>query len=147
MTVYKNDYDIKNYKKTEDPFVQYLIVRKSLNMGTGKIAAQCAHGTQLILSKIYEWDQDQNCLSIPHNMYNIISRYNNWCDNFFPKIVKVADDKEWEKIKEQVDCMVVIDLGLTEIEKGSETVIATFPDLKSNTHKIIKRLQLLNDRT
>ena len=32
-----------------DPLVMYLVVRESLHMTTGKIAAQCAHASQMLL--------------------------------------------------------------------------------------------------
>lgn len=56
-----------------------------------------------------------------------------------------ADEKEWVKLKNDNDLYTVIvkDLGLTELEPDTETVIGVYPMFKSQAPKIIKRLQLL----
>jgi len=61
----------------------------------------------------------------------------------YRKATLVADDKEWEKLKEQLWCFVVKDAGLTEVDPGTETVMALWPMRKSEVPKLVKRLQTL----
>lgn len=142
----------------EDPIVMYLIVRESLKMGVGKIAAQCAHAASMLvlsyqsdsdrMSQLVddshgfgseESDQEYNKLSIKSKIFS------DWLSSSFRKIVLKADEKEWVKLKEifKDDMELVIDAGLTEIPNGSETVIGIPPMFKSSAPKIIKKLQTL----
>jgi peptidyl-tRNA hydrolase len=66
-----------------------------------------------------------------------------WRQNSFRKVVLRANDKEFEKIKAELECFVVRDAGLTEVAPGSETVIALWPMKKSEVPKLIQRLQVL----
>lgn len=143
MPVIKNPHDDPEYvnlrKNQEDPLVMYLIVNSDLNMSIGKACAQTAHASQMITQQIHEWDK--NDLSKQYE--DRIKEFNKWCDQSYRKVVLRASKKEWEKIKEQLDCMVVIDIGLTEVFSGAETVLILFPMKKSEVPKIIKRLQIL----
>ena len=72
--------------------------------------------------------------------------FQEWLDGSFRKVVLKADDKEWEKVKNQVPAVervVVIDAGLTDIASGSQTVIGLWPMRKSEVPKVIKKLQVL----
>ena len=71
--------------------------------------------------------------------------FKNWLISSFRKVVLKADDKEWAKIKADLEDgdVIVVDAGLTEIEPGSETVIGMHPIHKSSVGKLIKRLQVL----
>lgn len=133
----KNDHKLKNIVVESDPFVLYLIVRESLNMGIGKIAAQVGHGVTII-------DIEYRNL-LRSNSYDLekINSFRQWEESYYRKIVKRADDKDWDKIKVQLECYLVVDAGFTEIEANSETVIALWPTLRSQTAPIIKRLRLL----
>jgi len=121
-------------KETDDPIVLYLIIRESLNMSTGKIAAQVGHAVQKICDEIDFFNREVEDL-----YYDWIWHHQN------AKVVLRADDKEWEKIKEEYkDRMVlVIDAVRTEIKAGSETCIGLCPMRKSERSKTLKRLQLL----
>lgn len=138
----------------EDPIVMYLIVRETLGMSVGKTAAQCTHAAQMLIikyfnskdcSEYYEkfgaWEeyQDQNYESDT----KIIPIFEEWLNNSFRKVVLRADDKEWEKLKQLPNHVVVVDAGLTEIAAGSETVIGFWPMRKSERPKLISKLQVL----
>jgi peptidyl-tRNA hydrolase len=134
----------------DDPLVMYLIVRESLNMGAGKVGAQCGHAVQLIM---LEWLKLQK-FAIEFGYKNInekesiqYANFNDWIDRktngSFRKVVLRANDKEWEKIKNELDHVLVTDAGLTEVAAGSETVIVLWPIRKSERPSIIKRLQVL----
>ena len=56
-----------------------------------------------------------------------IARLEIWHKESYRKVILKADDKEWEKIKEELYCFVVKDAGLTEINAGEETVLGLWP--------------------
>lgn len=130
----------------EDPIVMYLIVRESLNMGTGKIAAQCGHAVGMLHLKYSEFDGMNSAGWLGSKETKLYIQFNDWLKGSFRKVVLKADEKEWAKLKAELepdDFIIVVDAGLTEIAPGSETVIGVFPTLKSEAPKIIKRLQVL----
>lgn len=132
----------------EDKLYMYLVVRKSLNMGPGKIGAQCGHAVQLIL----DYDKNLRRLKkeVTEEQKNKTIRMDIWKDRKanggFAKIVIGADDKEWEYLKTEAanyDPVIVTDAGNTEVPAGSETVMALFPMLKSERCNKLKRMRLL----
>lgn len=135
----------------KDPIVMYLIVRKSLNMGVGKTAAQCAHGSQMLTSKYFDLKDEmrlnmENGETIYPSLNRQISIFGEWMASSFRKVVLSSNDKNWEKIKSEFkdqDMILVIDAGLTEIAAGSETVIGLWPMRKNQAPKSIRRLQIL----
>lgn len=127
---------VKARKNQEDPWVLYLIVRESLNMSTGKIAAQVGHAVGMVY-ETYIRELNNSKIS------DKINDFKSWRSESFRKIALKADDKEWVKVKEQCECLVVRDAGLTEVSPGTETVIAIFPMRKSNVPKIVRKLQTL----
>ena len=133
--------------KVHDPLVMYFIVNYNLNMGAGKIAAQCCHATQIILMEYFRLD---NGLQLTTNEIKKIQKFNLWLNSktegMFRKVILKAKNTEWNKIKqlEQFkDGFIIKDAGLTEVKPESETVIVLWPMLKSKRPKIIKRLRIL----
>lgn len=119
----------------DDPIVMYLIVRETLGMGPGKIAAQCAHAAQMLAQAHHGMRSSSGLTDV----------YNEWLETSYRKVVLRADDKEWAKLKDhpELDFVVVRDAGLTEVEPGSETVIGLWPMLRSDAPKLVQRLQAL----
>lgn len=150
---------IKDSSEQEDPTVMYLIVRESLGMSVGKTAAQCAHASQMLqlnFNKVEKTLCELESLKesfgswLPveaAEWFKLQSQYVifiEWLNSSFRKVVLKADDKEWAKIKtENLNHVLVVDAGLTEIPSGSETVIGLWPMYKSQVPKVIKRLQVL----
>ena len=136
--------EIENH---EDPIVMYLVVRESLGMGVGKTAAQCAHATQILtLNYIRELADDAESILDGTNTIGLNSElliFKNWLNSSFRKVVLRADDKEWEKLKQLPNHVLVVDSGKTEIAPGSETCIGFWPMLKSERPKLLTRLQAL----
>jgi PTH2 family peptidyl-tRNA hydrolase len=139
----KNEFDtpelILARKNQGDPWIMYFVVRKSLNMGAGKFAAQIGHAVGMMyktyinyLADKLSWDKFVQC-----QLFQL------WEQNSFCKIVLEANDNKFEKIKQQLECFVVRDAGLTEVEAGSETVIGLWPCQKSQAPDIIRKLQCL----
>lgn len=133
-----------------DPIVMYLIIRESLNMSAGKIAVQCSHATQML-----SFDYFGKCAKYVNDTINdefvieqvpaTIQIFREWLNSYYRKVTVRASDKEWNKIKEEYkdQMALVVDLGLTEIPNGSETVIGLWPMRKSQRTKTLKRLQKL----
>lgn len=151
--------EVSKRANQEDPIVMYLIVRESLGMGVGKTAAQCAHAAQMLQLQFNELDKRLTELEELDSTFGALSPsetmewgkkqptwrvFNEWLESSFRKVVLKADEKEWVKLKEWPNKVVVVDAGLTEIAAGSETVIGYWPMLKSEAQKtLIKRLQAL----
>jgi PTH2 family peptidyl-tRNA hydrolase len=150
----------------EDPIVMYLIVHESLNMSTGKTAAQTAHASQMLTLKYFEMkelsssiqkqmrpllnappegDQMEKLQIAYAKMAMPISIMGEWLSSAYRKVVLRASDKEWAKLKEEFknSMVMVVDAGLTEIAAGSETVIGLWPMRRSQRSKTVQRLQVL----
>lgn len=145
----------------EDPIVMYLIVHESLNMSTGKTAAQCAHAASMLTLEYFDIKDKSRNLQKQMDMREpekteilkaeyvklapLLSIFGEWLKSSFRKVVLRASDKEWEKLKEEFKdtSLMVTDAGLTEIAAGSETVIGLWPMRKSQRSKTILRLQVL----
>ena len=126
----------------DDPIVQYYIVRKDITMSTGKVCAQIAHAAQMFFQA---YIQQKQALCIPKGgkplIYTTLTE--KWMAGNFCKVVLAGKKKDFEKIKKTLDVFVVRDAGFTEIQPGTETVIVTWPMLRSKRPKILKRLQTL----
>lgn len=131
----------------EDPFVMYLILRESLKMSNGKMCVSVGHAVQLLFEKYLDLRSTQvgNCLEF----YNLIKEktddFEAWQGSFYRKVILVANDKIFNSIKEDFksSLVTVVDLGLVEVPPNSETCIGLFPMRKSESPKIIKKLQTL----
>ena len=141
-------------KNLDSPLVMYLVVRESLNMSIGKIAAQTGHAVGMLYRKflldrdyvIHIEDMDSFCYGPIRVDQNKMSNYNlfdSWQKSNHRKVVLKADEKEWIKLKELPDSVLIVDAGFTELEPNTETVIGFWPMYKDQAPKIIKRLQLL----
>jgi PTH2 family peptidyl-tRNA hydrolase len=162
MKDYDTPEECEKRASQEDPIVMYLIVHETLNMSTGKTAAQCAHASQMLtleyfeakdksreLQKQIQKTTDPDELLVMKSLYadygRKLSIFGEWMENSFRKVVLRADDKEWAKIKQDYGqhMVMVVDAGLTEIPSGSETVIGLWPMRKSQRPKTVQHLQVL----
>ncbi len=148
MPVEKNPYDDEDKAwervNQEDPWVLYLVVRKSLNMGAGKIASQCGHVVGMIYEKYMILDSlDRGGDLTSENDAHSLLDFDSWRQESYRKVALEADDKNWEKLKNELPVFVVKDAGLTSVAPGSETAIGLWPMKKSDAPKLIKRLQVL----
>ncbi len=146
MSIVENPYDspelVQARKDEEDPWVLYLIFRESLHMTSGKIAAQSGHAVGMIYAKVIELNADVTLTVKERGWFD---DYAQWSDTSYRKVALQADDKEWAKLKEQEECFLVVDAGLTEVASGSETCIALWPRKKSSRSKLLKRLRAVTD--
>lgn len=139
-----------------DPLVMYLVVKKSLQMGPGKTAAQCAHASQMLTLKYFDQNSILDYLA-EEAFYDssvmdgaawkdnlaFCQVFSTWLQESFRKVVLVANDSQFERLKEDPNHVVVVDAGLTEIAPGSETVIGLWPRRRSTCSKLIQKLQVL----
>ncbi len=144
MPEIKNPFDeddlIEARKDQEDPWILYLVVRESLNMSPGKVAAQVGHAVGMLYSYVINmWERGILLPEETEQLANIEA----WHKESYRKIVLRADKNEWFKIQKELDYFVVRDAGLTQVEAGSETVMTFLPMKKSQAPKVIKRLQVL----
>lgn len=133
----------------EDPIALYIVVRTSLNMSVGKIAAQCSHASnkiimhyftaQVLKAKVHNDDR------FPKVELDHIKMTTEWFSNHRRIIVLAANEQEWNTIKTEFgrQCEIVKDNGITELDPGTETALALWPQYKSTVSKTIKRLSPL----
>mmetsp|Transcript_5911 Transcript_5911/g.9816 ORF Transcript_5911/g.9816 Transcript_5911/m.9816 type:complete len:194 (-) Transcript_5911:44-625(-) len=111
-----------------------LCVRTDLEMGKGKIAAQCGHAVSGIMQDLLYYDQDL---------------LQQWIDNGQPKIaVKVRTEEalmqlEKDAIAKDLPTCMIRDAGRTQIAPNSKTVLAIGPGPKDLVNKVTGSLKLL----
>jgi PTH2 family peptidyl-tRNA hydrolase len=137
----------------EDPLVMYLVVRKSINMSVGKTAAQTAHASQMLQVKYGKLhanlvNRRRHDAVRPSQEEESVKQeliYEQWMTAGIRKVVLCADDKEWEKLKLEMNewSVIVTDSGYTELDPGTDTVIGLWPHKKSQRSTTVKRLQVL----
>jgi len=119
----------------EDAPVMYLVVRASLGMSPGKLAAQVGHAVQV------------TCLRYPDSVGLQKEHFERWLRAQYPKVVLRASDAEFDAVKAVYpDSNVVVDSGRTELVPGTETVVGFWPMPKGLRTKALKRLRVLEAR-
>lgn len=113
---------------------QVIVVRKDIKMGTGKIASQVAHASLMSFLKMQSIDKDLTEKWLREGEKKII--------------VKTKTYEEFQSIKEElksnrVPFVVVTDMGLTQVEPGTETAIGIGPYIGDKVDKITGKLKLL----
>nr|XP_019703558.1 probable peptidyl-tRNA hydrolase 2 isoform X2 [Elaeis guineensis]XP_019703561.1 probable peptidyl-tRNA hydrolase 2 isoform X2 [Elaeis guineensis] len=111
-----------------------LVVRQDLRMGSGKIAAQCAHAATGMYAEMLQSHR---------------SLLRQWEQCGQPKIVlSCKNQQEMNKLKEAADrcglpTFVVADAGRTQVQAGSRTVLAIGPGRKADIDLVTGKLRLL----
>ena len=112
-------------------YVIYLVVRKDLKMGVGKIAAQCGHAVEFLSLKCSK-EIMQEYVTSGHTKV----------------VLKVPDEKDFSTLVEQcinykVPFEVVVDAGRTQIAPNSATVVGIGPIRKMDAKTLVGGLKLL----
>ena len=130
-----------------EQIVMYIVVRSSLGMSGGKIAAQVGHAVeklmlryftvQVLSAKGFALNEDEN-INIKLTTQWIEKSGSN-------KIILSANEDQWSSLKEEYNKknFVVKDAGKTEVEPGSETVMAFWPQFKMKISGKLRELPLL----
>lgn len=115
-------------------YKQVILIRTDLGMSTGKKCAQACHAS-LSASDLVRVKNK--------------SVWKNW-QNFGQKkvVLKVSSKEQLQQIyillqKQKIDCFLVKDAGLTQLEPGTTTALGIGPALSSEIDKITGDLKLL----
>ena len=113
----------------ENELVQYYVVNndliKTYNMSSGKIGAQIGHASRLSCDR----DRDKPL-------------YKEWFNHCMKTVVLKGSEKELLKLEAQ-GFIPVRDNGLTEIPRGSLTVVVLDVMTRIQAKSFVKKLQLL----
>lgn len=125
-------------------YKQVFIINTDLGMSKGKIAVQVAHG------EVYYIEETQNTLFEGDSIAKF-DNYTKWRyeeSELMKKIVLKATEKEMTelmlKLKEnKIWSHIVIDMGLTQIPKGSLTCLVVEPLPEEQCNQLFGHLKLL----
>lgn len=111
-------------------YKQVLVVRKDLKMGIGKIAAHCSHASldaaMMADEKVLiEWRKE--------GAKKIVVKVNS---------LKEIQDLEKKTKKEKIVHSLIRDAGLTQLKKGTVTVLGIGPAKEKIVDKITGKLKL-----
>ena len=115
-----------------EPLVMYLLVRKDLKMGKGKIGAQCGHAVQELI------------MTCPKPILDAYRR-----NQVYAKIcLQIQDEAQMDHIETMCKALgvhhhKVVDLGKTQVAPNTPTVLGIGPVLKSTIVDIVTDLKLL----
>ncbi|XP_015187837.1 PREDICTED: peptidyl-tRNA hydrolase 2, mitochondrial-like [Polistes dominula] len=113
-----------------------IVVRTDISMGTGKIAAQCAHAAV----ECY-----RNTPINPMKQY----MFRSWLYNGQPKVVLQVSSEykllELEQNAKKIGLVtaVIKDAGRTQLKPGTISVLGIGPDLSTEVNRVTSHLQLL----
>ena len=158
------EYLMKSFPTTK-AYKMVFVVRNDLNMGKGKIAAQCCHAAVgLYRNILYEntsyFTHSQILLNTNSTEQPIepISQkdikewkqyLHDWETTAEAKIcLKTDSDKELDVLfqkclQQRLNCYLVVDAGRTQIEAGSKTILGIGPAPTDLIDKVTKHLKLL----
>lgn len=129
-----------------DGTYMYLVVNGALGMSSGKIAAQCGHAVQQLMTAYYE-QRNVPAYEERLNGFMEVRAFEHWLRDP-AKVVLIAQDEEWAGLHSMLERKVlIVDEGRTEVQPDSQTVIGFWPMYKSKQPYQLKRLQLLKDQT
>lgn len=118
---------------------QVIILRKDLNMSTGKCVAQGAHASMLAYNQACHMDDDR----VKH--FEAICEWGRTGDtkiilacNSLTAITKLMN----MALNKGLPCAIVVDEGRTEVEPGSVTALGIGPADAEEIDAITKRLRL-----
>ncbi|MGA9316407.1 MAG: aminoacyl-tRNA hydrolase [Solirubrobacteraceae bacterium] len=88
------------------------IIRPGVIKSMGKAIAQAGHAALALADE----------MATTHH-----AELQRWRAQGMPGEVRLADDRMWERLKAEVDCVVIRDAGYTQVAAGTETVLAIPP--------------------
>ncbi len=102
-----------------------LVVNGALDMRCGKLAAQIGHA--ILLGATVFSSRDPDAMRA-------------WAEGGFACAVLRAEGEVWGALQREEACALIRDAGLTEIERGSETVLALRPAVLSQWSERVRAL-------
>lgn len=113
---------------------QAIIIRTDLDMGKGKLAAQCAHASLSAYIEVSHRDKNSAEKWIDEGMKKIVLKVNSESDLF--QYFQQAKDAD-------LPVSLIHDAGLTQIKSGSATCFGLGPANANEIDKIVGKLKLL----
>lgn len=110
-----------------DAPVMVFVVNGAVPMRAGKLAAQVCHAALLAVGAFSRCESDRELLS-------------GWYAEGARMVVRRAEGDAWEGLKHHERCALVRDAGITEVAKGSETVLALCPCAPSKWTERVRAL-------
>lgn len=140
----------------EEETKMVLVVRKDLKMGSGKVAAQCAHAAVANVEMLYSLgricDESGHGTATLSGSSTRPSVWHDWfcawrVSGYAKVVVQCADENELLEIARKskeaaVPYYVVRDAGRTQVLAGSKTVVAVGPAPKSLVDTVTGHLKL-----
>jgi peptidyl-tRNA hydrolase len=153
-----------------DPFVMYIIVRRSLKLSAGKVGSQCGHAVEYLMAEalpdrhppLEEIDLRSKAHLHPESMtevdrarfaaieeanharYERGTHFEEWRKTDGTKIVLGASDEEFAKVQEENPVhFPVVDLGYTQVAPNTKTAIGLWPMRKSWASSTVRSLRPL----
>jgi peptidyl-tRNA hydrolase len=119
----------------EDPTCLYLVVNGALEpaMGPGKIAAQTFQAAMWLFTHPEIGEEQRDALAA-------------WQAEGARTVVRIARTPAlWERVKNEVPGVLLLDEGLTEVAHGAETVFCAWPTRRSAASRLFshKKIPLL----
>jgi PTH2 family peptidyl-tRNA hydrolase len=122
---------------------QVILVRQDLNMGVGKIAAQVAHASTVVMLNQMQDREGGKFLPL-----TAVERQ--WYDGSITKIVKWVKNESqllsaYQMARQmQLPCSLIRDAAYTELQEPAYTTVAIGPADFEEIQKITKRFRLAN---
>lgn len=125
---------------------QYIIIRKDLNMSTGKIAAQASHASMKVF-----FDRMSTIREESGTNYEFLASDDEveWINGMFTKVVLgVKNEGQLLKVYQLaleagLNVSLIKDAGLTELVGANFTAVAIGPNKISECYPIVSKLRLL----
>ncbi len=119
----------------QQPMKMVLIVNTSLQMGKGKIAAQCAHAACGCVETAERSDAGRRNLRA-------------WRGQGQKKIALATNQENLIRLERSlrsagINCCLISDAGKTQVAAGSRTVLGVGPDTEDRIDAITRELRLL----
>jgi peptidyl-tRNA hydrolase len=131
-------------ERDPDPYVMYTVVRKSLNMSTGKVGAQCQHAMDYLTREVERTEITFDRVNWKEEL-TLRTTFRAWRDSQdHAKVVLGANDEEFEQVKlENPRHFPVVDLGYTQVAPNTVTCLGLWPMRKSQRSPILQKLRPL----
>lgn len=130
------------------PTKMTLLVRKDLKMGTGKIAAQCAHAAVAAVDEVVDITAAGSAAPTPY-AEDWVAWLSAWRHTGSAKVVLQCEDEAAllaaadEAKRNQLPFYVIADAGRTQIAAGSRTVLAVGPAPVDRVDRVTGKFKLL----
>lgn len=137
----------KQFEKEKQKLLpkQVIVIRKDLNMPSGKLAAQVSHASMATITNRLEQTDNGYFLNTNDNYLK------EWLENRFTKVVlyvkseKALLDVYQKAINKGLNVYLIEDAGFTIFDKPTKTCLSIGPCLQDDLIGVTDKLQLFKD--